>query len=157
VAQSVTLGDTIHASAVVIDGTGILILGPSGAGKSALALDLIDQCILRDISAALIGDDRLVVSFENGQYLASPAANLTGLIEVRGSGIHKTAHVDKAALHLAVRLVPENQAVRMPEAVAVEILPGIRLPLLTLPQGHAAVRAVLAHLGHYGGIESSVK
>lgn len=149
--------DTVHASALVIGGIGILILGPSGAGKSALALDLIDQCLLRGIPAMMIGDDRLVVSLENGLPVASPAANLAGLIEVRGSGIHKIAHVDRAALHLAVRLVREQQAVRMPETVAVEVLPGIKLPLLALPEGHAAVRAVLSHLGHYGGVESAVK
>lgn len=149
--------ETIHASAVAVDGAGILILGPSGAGKSALALDLIDQSLLRGIPAALIGDDRLVIGKSGGHPVASPAANLAGLIEVRGSGIHKISHMDQAPIHLAVRLVPESEAVRMPDAGPVEVLPGIRLPLLTLPQGHAAVRAILAHLGHYGGIKSAGK
>ena len=148
---------TIHASAVVIDGAGILILGASGSGKSALALDLIDQCLLRGVPVSLIGDDRLVVSIEGGQPLASPAPNLVGLIEVRGSGIHQISHVEQAPLRLAVRLVPENQAVRMPESEPVEVLPGIKLPLLTLPRGQAAVRAVLSHLGHYGGVKSAAK
>jgi serine kinase of HPr protein (carbohydrate metabolism regulator) len=148
---------TIHASAVVVDGTGILILGASGAGKSELALDLIDQCLLRGIPAALIGDDRLHLSVENGSPTARPAPNLAGLIEVRGSGIHEIGHVEQAPVHLAVRLVPENQAIRMPEAQPVEVFPGIKLPLLTLPQGQAAVRAVLSRLGHYGGVESVVK
>ena len=145
--------ETVHASAVVISDVGILILGASGAGKSALALDLIDQSMLRGIPAALIGDDRLIISTESGQAIASAALNLAGLIEVRGSGIHKIRHVEKALLNLAVRLVPDNQAVRLPDAGPVEVLPGIKLPLLTLPQGHAAVRAVLAHLGHYGGVK----
>jgi HPr kinase/phosphorylase len=147
---------TVHASAVVIDGAGILILGPSGAGKSALALDLIDQCRLRGVPAVLIGDDRLVVSVESDRPLASPAPNLAGLIEVRGSGIHKISHAGQAQLNLAVRLVPEHQAVRMAEDMPVEVLPGVKLPLLVLPQGQAAVRAILAHLGHYGGVKSII-
>ncbi|MGB8818159.1 MAG: HPr kinase/phosphorylase [Rhizobiaceae bacterium] len=148
---------TIHASALVIEGTGILILGPSGAGKSALALDLIDQCRLRSVEAALIGDDRIIVGQSDGTPFAQAAPQLEGLIEVRGSGIHKISHVAMAPLHLAVRLVQERDAVRMPDRAAQEIAPGIFLPLLLLPQGQAAVRAVLAHLGRYGGVESSEK
>ena len=148
--------DTIHGTAVVINGVGVIILGASGAGKSALALDLIDQSLLRGIPVALIGDDRLTISIESGQPVASPAPNLAGLIEVRGSGIHKIRHVERVPLNLAVRLVPENQAARMPKADPVEVLPGIKLPLLVLPLGHAAVRAILAHLGHYGGVESTI-
>jgi serine kinase of HPr protein (carbohydrate metabolism regulator) len=156
-AQSVMPSQTIHASAVVFDDTGILILGPSGAGKSALALDLIDQGLLRGIPACLIGDDRLVITKSCEHLLAGPAANLAGLIEVRGSGIHRISHMEQAPLHLAVRLVPENEALRMPEAKPAEVLPGVKLPLLMLPQGHAASRAVLAHLGHYGGVKSAGK
>lgn len=148
---------TVHASAVVIGGTGILILGPSGAGKSSLALDLIDQCMLRKIPAALIGDDRLVLSQKDGQPMASPAATIAGLIEVRGSGIHHISHLDEARIDLAVRLLGEKQAVRMPDTQPVEVLEGFKLPVLDLPQGHAAVRAVLAHLGHYGGVKSLLK
>jgi serine kinase of HPr protein (carbohydrate metabolism regulator) len=148
---------TIHASALVIEDTGILILGPSGAGKSALALDLIDQCQRRSVKAALIGDDRIILGQSNGTPFGQAAPQLEGLIEVRGSGIHKINHVAKAPLHLAVRLVQESDAVRMPDRKAQEIAPGIFLPMLLLPQGQAAVRAILAHLGHYGGVESSEK
>lgn len=148
---------TVHGSALVIDGTGILVLGPSGSGKSALALDLIDQCRLRGIPAALIGDDRLIVAFEDGSPIASPAPELAGLIEVRGSGIHEIDHVDRAGLHLAVRLVEAERSVRMPDNDPAEVLPGLHLPVLALPNGHAAVRAVLSHLGHYGGVQSLPK
>ena len=134
-----------------------LILGPSGAGKSALALDLIDQCQLRSVSAALIGDDRIILSHSAGRPFAEAAPNLEGLIEVRGSGIHKMGHVGRAPLHLAVQLVDGRAAVRMPDLNPQEVAPGIFLPLLLLTPGHAAVRAVLAHLGHYGGVESIEK
>jgi serine kinase of HPr protein (carbohydrate metabolism regulator) len=148
---------TIHASALVIDGIGILILGPSGAGKSALTLDLIDQCQLRSVAAALIGDDRIILEIQSDGPYALPAPNLAGRIEVRGSGIHKIGHVARSPLHLAVRLVNEREALRMPDLIPQEVAPGIYLPLLLLPRGQAAIRAILAHLGHYGGVESSEK
>ena len=148
--------EAIHASAVRIGETGILILGASGVGKSALALDLIDQCQLRGIAAGLIGDDRIVLARRNGQTFASPAPQLAGMIEVRGSGIHAIGHVAEAPLHLAVRLVPEKDAVRMPIEEPVEVLPGILLACLYLPQGQSAVRAVLARLGHYGGVKNRI-
>jgi HPr kinase/phosphorylase len=149
--------DTVHASAVVIDGAGVIILGPSGSGKSALALDLIDHCQLRGLAAALIGDDRIVLALRDGVVFASPAPALAGLIEVRGSGIHAIDHVAQAPLHLAVRLVGDEHALRMAPDGTFEIEPGIALPSLALPRGYGALRAVLAHLGLYGGINRLLK
>jgi serine kinase of HPr protein (carbohydrate metabolism regulator) len=145
--------NTIHASAVVIDGKGILILGKSGSGKSELALDLLDQAALRGLSGRLIGDDRIVLTQKEFGVFASAPSSLAGLIEVRGSGIHKIDHVKEARLFLAVRLVPPSEAVRMPEDGNHEIAPGISLPCLVLPQGNfSALRVILARLGHYGGV-----
>ncbi|MGL6042504.1 MAG: HPr kinase/phosphorylase, partial [Sandaracinobacteroides sp.] len=45
---------SFHATAVAINGAGVLLFGPSGAGKSDLALRLIDR------GAVLIADDRVV-------------------------------------------------------------------------------------------------
>jgi serine kinase of HPr protein (carbohydrate metabolism regulator) len=148
---------TIHASAVLAGGAGILILGPSGSGKSALALDLIDHCHLRGVPASLIGDDQIALTLKDGKPFASPASNLAGLIEVRGSGIHAVDHVPEARLHLAVRLAAIQDTERMPPEDPVEAVPGVFLPLLTLPQGHPALRAVLAHLGLYGGVKGLIK
>lgn len=144
---------TIHASAVVIDGKGILILGKSGSGKSELALDLIDQCALRGLSGQLIGDDRIVLTHKDFGVFASAPPSLAGLIEVRGSGIHKIEHTKEARLFLAVRLVDPREAVRMPEEGEQEVAPDISLPCLTLPQGNfSALRVILARLGHYAGV-----
>ncbi len=144
---------TIHASAVAVDGKGILILGKSGAGKSELALDLLDQCAIRGLEGALIGDDQIVLTQKDFGVFASAPPSLAGLIEVRGSGIHKINNIKESRLFLAVRLVDPKDAVRMPEDEEQEIAPGISLPCLVLPQGNfSALRVILARLGHYGGV-----
>lgn len=90
----------VHATAVCIDGFGILLIGPSAAGKSDLALRLIDR------GALLISDDAVSVKpgVEGPELCAVP--NIEGQMEVRGIGIVKVAHVTHAPLRLAVELVP---------------------------------------------------
>ena len=149
--------NTVHGVAVTIARAGILIVGPSGSGKSELALDLIDHCLVRNIEAHLVADDRVILRRDGENWFASAPDNLKGLVEVRGSGIHKIGFMPETALHLGVRLVPETESVRMPELQPVEICPGVFLPCLTLPQRNfAAVRAVLAHLGLYAGVKSQI-
>ena len=68
----------LHATAVSINGYGVLLLGPSAAGKSDLALRLIDR------GAMLISDDAVpVVIGASGPELHS-ARNIEGRLEVRG-------------------------------------------------------------------------
>ncbi|NHF71583.1 HPr kinase/phosphorylase [Paracoccus xiamenensis] len=73
--------ETIHASAVALEGRGVLILGPSGSGKSSLALQLIG------LGGQLIGDDRIVLHRADDAIVASAPAALDGLIEARGIGL----------------------------------------------------------------------
>lgn len=149
--------DTVHATALVANATGILIIGPSGSGKSELALDMIDQCLLRGKPAALISDDRVILTVEAGVVIAAAPAALAGMIEVRGSGIHRIHHQAKGRIDLAVRLVGKEMAVRTPEKTAEEVFPGIRLPCLALcRESFSAARALLAHLGIYGGVKGLV-
>src|SRR3546814_10156556 len=49
---------TVHATTVALDGTGVLLRGPAGSGKSDLALRLIDQ------GARLVADDRTALALE---------------------------------------------------------------------------------------------
>ena len=78
--------ETVHASAVAIDGRAVLIGGLSGTGKSDLALRLIDR------GAILVSDDytrRAAV----GRPAASPPRppTIIGKIEMRGVGIVEMA------------------------------------------------------------------
>jgi HPr kinase/phosphorylase len=114
----------IHATAVAIDGRGILLLGPSGAGKSDLALRLIDR------GAKLIADDRVdLVDDGTGVMLHAPT-RIAGLIEVRGIGILRFPHVT-APLALCVELVSSDAVERLPEPDA-ELICGHKIALVRL-------------------------
>jgi HPr kinase/phosphorylase len=98
----------VHASCVAISETGILLRGPSGCGKSDLALRLIDG------GAALVADDRVDLARVDNRLVASPPAGIAGMIEVRGLGVVRMRHREKAVVRLVVDLVPEESAERIP-------------------------------------------
>jgi serine kinase of HPr protein (carbohydrate metabolism regulator) len=107
--------ETIHATAVQINGSGILLRGSSGSGKSDLALRLLDQ------GAVLIADDQVCCEKREGAVFLSAPASLAGLIEIRGLGLMRFPFVSDVALRLVVDLVPQEDVARMPEAVFVRI------------------------------------
>ena len=139
----------LHASAVQLAGQGVIIFGSSGSGKTALALELLRQVLRDGHEAWLISDDRVDVERRGDRLFASPPAPLAGLIEVRGSGIHRIGHAVSARLHLAVELVEEARALRMPPEAPKLIAHGIALRRLVLPSGQTGgcARAILSHLG----------
>jgi HPr kinase/phosphorylase len=141
--------ENFHASAVRLAGQGVIIFGASGAGKSSLALELLRQVLRDGNEASLISDDRVDVERQENHLAASPPPALAGLLEVRGAGICPILHTHSARLHLAVDLVDESQARRMPPREARLVAHGISLPSLVLPGAHTAacVRAILSHLG----------
>lgn len=121
----------IHASCAAREGAGVLILGPPGAGKSDMVLRLIDRGFI------LVADDRVII--ENG--LASPAASLAGLIEVRGLGLLRLPFQAPVRLALAIELTEQPERLPMP----------MRHPILDVPlcqldprPASAAQRAALA-------------
>ncbi|MGO9390786.1 HPr kinase/phosphorylase [Rhodoblastus sp.] len=77
----------VHASAVVLGESGVMIRGASGDGKSTLALALVEACGGRGDFACLVGDDRVIVRIVNGRALVSPHSALSGLAEWRGIGL----------------------------------------------------------------------
>lgn len=114
----------IQASAVAIDGRGLLILGPPGSGKSSLALSLIDR------GAQLIGDDGVSVAAQGGILVAAPPPRITGLIEVRNVGLLSRQVSPAVPLALALRLDPD--APRLPEQAEPLKIEGIELPCIAL-------------------------
>jgi len=108
--------EQIHASAVAIDGRGVLLRGPSGSGKSDLALRLIDA------GAVLIADDRVdLVPGADGIRLSGPE-NLAGLLEVRGVGIVRIPFVTEVSLSLIVDLVESENIERLPVSFIAEFM-----------------------------------
>ena len=102
---------TVHASAVALDGRCVLIFGPSGSGKSALALGLMA------IGCALVSDDYTMVCARDDLLWAKAPDAIRNRIEARGVGILAAEAVQGARVVLAVelgvteadRLPPERQ------------------------------------------------
>ena len=125
--------DTVHGTAVAIDGTGILLRGPSGCGKSDLALRLIDG------GGILVADDRCALFVEDDRVVARAPAVLRGRIEVRGLGIVTLQTLDHAALALVVDLA-NGPIERLPETEFADLL-GVAVRRLRLAAFEASTPA----------------
>ncbi len=119
----------IHASAIIINNKGILVRGESGSGKSLLVLQCLD---VFDKKSALIADDRVDISLENGEIYMHTPKNIEGLIELRGRGVIKKEHENRAKLDLIIDLVDEFD--RYPQEDEFFItLKGIKFPRCPIP------------------------
>lgn len=130
---------TIHASAVAVEGRGLLILGPSGAGKSSLALALMAQ------GAQLVADDRVLLDARAGRLIATCPPPLAGRIEARGVGILAAAPAGPVPVAQVVDL-GRAETMRLPPRRSITLL-GIVLPLVLGPMGPhlaPALRQLLA-------------
>lgn len=92
----------LHASAVAIDGQGVMICGASGTGKSTLALQLMA------LGAELIADDGVWIDLGQAQgdvpFLERPHT-ATDLVESRGIGLLRAGSIHgRAPLELVVDL-----------------------------------------------------
>lgn len=137
----------LHATALVLDGCGVLVFGPSGAGKSSMALHLIALFHARGAFARLVADDRTWVSVRGGRLLAGVPDPIAGLIEIRGFGPAPLACEPRAVIDRVVALVEPARAPRHRED-ARETVMGVSLPRLDVPAGDmaGAARAVAAWL-----------
>jgi HPr kinase/phosphorylase len=149
---------TIHASAVLLGRKAALIRGPAGSGKSRLVWDLLlaaTQGVLP--FARLVADDRAHVAACAGRVLVRPAAELAGLIEIRGLGIRRLPYEPLAAVGLVVDLAAEG-ATRLPLPEAGNIVfEGVSLPRLVVASGLPALPMVAAFLGSAGMSAAEVK
>lgn len=125
--------ETLHASAVAIDGLAVLIEGRSGAGKSDLALRLIDR------GATLVADDRTAVRRVAGKLIAAAPPTIAGRLEVRGLGIVPLPHVE-AEVALVIRLADAPE--RLPEA-ALRRIAGVAVRELALDPRPASAPIVV--------------
>ena len=126
--------ETIHGTAVTIDGAGVLLRGPSGSGKSDLALRLIDG------GAALVADDRVVLSRHGDDVMAAVPETIAGKLEVRGLGIVRLPAAAAPPLRLVVDLVRPDDVERLPKATETVLL-GVALPVLNLAPFEASAPA----------------
>ena len=122
----------IHATALVVGETGVLVTGPSASGKSRFARHCLVAAGLRGRYAALVSDDRVLVTNCHGRLLAETPVTIAGLIEIRGFGIVRVDHIPAAVIHLAVSLAAAEDAERMPQMCRFEPVPGLELPLYTV-------------------------
>jgi len=141
----------VHATAIAIEGSAVLLRGRPGAGKSDLALRLIDG------GARLVADDQVELRRVGRHILVRAPASIAGLLEVRGIGIVRVDALDEAPLALLVNLASSGEAERLPETRFEEVL-GLTIPLVVLApfEASAAAKLRLAVREFRGGGLSSV-
>jgi HPr kinase/phosphorylase len=143
--------ETIHGTAIAVNGNTAIIQGPSGSGKSDLAL----RCLTLGASTwlkdpvQLIADDQVSIRRDADRLIASPPQPIAGLIEVRGTGVYRLPHLASGEVCLMVNLVEQDAIVRLPiENETVDML-GIDVPVFKLdPFEVSAPAKLLLRLVH---------
>ena len=103
------MSETVHASAVLSGGDGILIRGASGSGKTQLAALLIAR------GARLVADDRVLLSACHGRLIATAPSSIAGQMELRGRGIVTVLAEDSVVVRLVIEIVGPAGLERLPE------------------------------------------
>ncbi|MEO0975689.1 MAG: aldolase [Pseudomonadota bacterium] len=126
---------TIHANCLVVGTRGIVIRGRSGSGKSELTDTLIEAARNKGNLGLLVADDRVYLSSCRGRIAARVPDTISGLLEVRGNGLVRTAFQPVARVHMLVDLKPAEAIVRVPDDhIGSETLDGLPVPLCTCPE-----------------------
>ncbi|WP_010141035.1 HPr kinase/phosphorylase [Oceanicola sp. S124] len=128
----------IHASCVAVQGRAVLILGTSGSGKSSLALELLSR------GAALVADDRVILTREGDRLIARAPETLSGMIEARGVGLLGAAPAGPQPVALVVDL-DQTEENRLPPHRSTNLL-GLSLTLLHNTGTAAFAAAILQYL-----------
>jgi serine kinase of HPr protein (carbohydrate metabolism regulator) len=93
-----------------------------------------------------VADDRVELGAVHGRLVVRPAAELAGLLEVRGLGIQRLAYEPMAVVRFVCDLA-DPRAQRLPDQPdAIAIVEGITLPRLSLPVGVDPLPIVAATL-----------
>jgi len=112
--DSVSAGETLHATSIVVGQTGVLFLGPSGSGKSSVAFACLNSAAGRGWNAALVADDRTILTTKAGRCIASCPEPIQGILELRGTGIIALPRLNRAVVHLVVALGEPTAQTRLP-------------------------------------------
>ena len=124
--------ETLHGTTVALDDASVLLLRPSGCVKLDLALRLIDN------GAALVADDRSVLTAENGAIIVRAPEAILGKLEVRGLGVVRITARSSVRSTLVVKL--HETLERLPAPEMIDLL-GCRLRLLRPPAFEASTPA----------------
>lgn len=131
-----TSSQYIHANALILRESGVLLRGAPGSGKSTLTLDLIDYAQRRGAFARLVGDDRVQLMLSNGRAIATPHPAIRGDIEIRGIGVVKAPFEPAGVIRLVVDLctAPEEPSRHPDQPLRTQIC-GVELPWLPIRSG----------------------
>ena len=131
----------LNATALALDGQGVLILGAPGAGKSTLAIAMLA------LGAVLISDDGVWVQIAHTPALLERPAQARDLIEARGVGLLRSGPtLAQAPLALAVDLDrAETQRLPLRHTIA---LGDSTVPLIHAAGNHHLAPALLLMLRH---------
>lgn len=145
----------LHATAIAVGSSGVLIMGASGRGKSNLALRTLARAPNTFLSEAvtLIADDQVDIERTDGALRATAPATIAGKLEVRGVGIVNVPHMQSGAVvRLIVRLTDTATIERLPLSPQVEAVLGQPVPTVDIdPADPAAVEKILVALRELGG------
>ncbi len=126
-------GRNLHATAVLLGDSGVLITGRPGSGKTTLALSLIDYFRRSGRFSQLICDDQVLLSAQSGRVVCRAPQSIAGLVEIRGLGPRPLEHEAAMVADLLVRLIPTGSAERFPDERS-ESLAGCHIPCLELAE-----------------------
>mgnify|MGYP005811884443 FL=1 len=141
---SLAAGQSMHATSIVVGRTGLLFLGPSGAGKTGAAFACLSEAAALGWNAALIADDRTILTVHGDRCIASCPEPIRGLLELRGTGIVRFRQIDRAVMQAAVVLSQPSAGSRLPPESETFSCNGASMPLMRL--WHDGAVSPLAYL-----------
>lgn len=110
VAQKLSVGISVHASLVLVNGVGVMVIGKSGIGKSEAVLELIQK------GHSFISDDTVMLKRIGNEFTGEPAMLTRNLLESRGIGLINVASIyglqsvrNYAKVELVVELLPAKE------------------------------------------------